>query len=107
MDLKSQATLLNQFLIETKLFWEGEILDGYPEILNQFPAEWLSLLDQLSFDEWFEFECHRPISKLQNTSLQSYLDKIEKLCKLEKAVIPQGLKLEDWAYTDVKFKKTH
>lgn len=107
MELKSQAKLLHDFLLETKSIWEYEVMDYYPNSLEHFNPEWLKILADLSIEKLHLIESKRVIPEIIGSGLDLFIDKLIKLSTIPKANIPAIKALEDWAYIDVKAKKKH
>jgi hypothetical protein len=107
MNFKSQATTLFHFLKKTQNIWDNEVMDHYPESLNQFNPEWIESLRNLTLAELHQLDSKEKLAKLAKTSLQSFLEEIKSLEDIIPAQIPPSVKLEDWAYVDIKEKKKH
>lgn len=107
MELKSQAKQLHDFLKETQKIWEYEIMDYYPESLEHFNPEWLTLLSELNLEQLHQIESKNVIPEIVGSGLDHFITKINQLITVDKIEnIPQK-KLEDWAFIDVKAKKKH
>lgn len=82
-------------------------MNEYPETIDDYPAEWISLLDSLSEQELFDVDCKRPVKKLQGTSFEAFVQSIKDLTDIPNIPLTPELPLEDWAFQGVKKKKRH
>lgn len=111
MNYKSHSLSLAKYIESTKSIWSCEVMNEYPQSINAYDPKWLEELAALSADELFDFDCKRPVAKLNDSKLMSFLNPLLQLCQLhslemdsEKKRVPQ---LENWAYQGVKKKKRH
>lgn len=107
MDFKSQANKISQFLKKHENIWRYEILDNYPASLTVAEESWINDLLSLSVKEWHEFESNRHLKTGHSLELHQFLKEIIELTSIDHLSIKHEQELEDWAYTDVKYKKRH
>jgi len=107
MELKSQAKLLQDFLLETQKIWEYEIMDYYPKSLEHFNPQWLEILANLPLEKLHQIESKKVIPEIIGTGLDHWIEKIHTLITVDKITSIPAKNLEDWAYVDVKAKKKH
>ena len=107
MNFKSHAQALSEFLTKYSPIWIEEIMNEYPETINDYPVEWINLLDSLSERELFDVDCKRPVEKLKGTSFEAFTQSIKKLTDIPNIPFSPELPLEDWAFQGVKKKKRH
>lgn len=82
-------------------------MNEYPETIDDYPAEWITLLDSLSEQELFDVDCKRAVKKLQGTSFEAFVQSIKDLTDIPNIPEAPELPLEDWAFQGVKKKKKH
>lgn len=107
MDFKSQASLLNELLINYVSIWNREVMNEYPHTLNDYPKEWIADLDHLSTEELFMIDSKQSFVQLENSGLGHFIERIQKLSFVPQAEDATEIPLEDWAFSGVKFKKRH
>jgi hypothetical protein len=107
MDFKSQACLINEFLIQYSQIWAQEVMDDYPKTIEYYPDDWIQDLAKLSQDELFEIDSKQSFAKIECKSLQSFIETIQKLSFVPKKETQAEIPLEDWAFAGVKHKKRH
>ncbi len=107
MDFKSHALSLAEFLNDTSRMWREEIMNEYPSSLQDYPKEWIDLLDSLSEKELFDIDCKRNVSKIEGSSFHEFILKINSLTQLPFIPKYSELPLENWAFHGVKKKKKH
>jgi hypothetical protein len=107
MDFKSQARLINDFLSKTSLMWSEEVMNGYPQSINNYPKDWLEDLDRLSTRELFEIDSKASFSSIKNSEFLNFLLNIQRLTEVPHLKEFAEVLLEDWAFKGVKFKKRH
>lgn len=107
MDFKSQADQIQKFLARYQQIWQAEVLDGYPISLDYYPSDWINSLWNLPITDLHCFDSKLSVPALQGTSLEAFINEAQELTQIEMAQNISLLPLEDWAWTDVKFKKKH
>ncbi|MBC7713865.1 MAG: methyltransferase [Rhizobacter sp.] len=107
MNFKSHALSLAEFTSKYSPLWNKEIMNEYPESIDDYPREWIDLLDSLTDDELFDVDCKRPVEKLKGTSFETFVQTIKTLSDIPKITPVPELPLEDWAFQGVKKKKRH
>lgn len=107
MNFKSHAQTLAAFTQKYSSIWKKEIMNEYPETLEDYPVEWINLLESLSPEELYDVDCKRNVAKIQGTSFHEFTKEIEQLSRID--FIPESpeIPLEDWAFQGVKKKKRH
>ncbi len=106
MDFKSQALEISSFLKIYQSIFEIEVMDHYPISLENYNQEWVNDLKKLTDLELFDFLLDTYSNKITSPSFLNFLEETKKL-KAILAYCPTPKKLEDWAYTDMKYKKRH
>ena len=107
MNFKSHAQALSEFLTKYSPIWIEEIMNEYPETINDYPVEWITLLDSLNEQELFDVDCKRSVEKLKGSSFEAFVQVIKELTDIPKIPFSPELPLEDWAFQGVKKKKRH
>lgn len=107
MNLKSHALSLAEFAREYAPLWSVEIMNEYPESINDYPREWIDLLSSLNEKELFDVDCKRTVEKIKGTSFQAFMQSIKELSDIPTIPDVPELPLEDWAFQGVKKKKRH
>jgi hypothetical protein len=107
MKFKSHALTLAQFVDKYAPLWSEEIMNEYPQTINDYPSEWIELLDTLTPEELYQVDCKVQIKKIEGTSFQLFMQDIKELSFVESIVDEAELPLEDWAFNGVKKKKRH
>lgn len=107
MNFKTHAKSLAEFLHPYSPIWREEIMNAYPQTIQDYPLEWIQLLDTLSVEELFDVDCKRPVEKIQNTSLNEFIQTIKKLTEIEFIPDSPEYPLEAWAFHGIKKKKKH
>lgn len=107
MEFKSHALSLAEFASKYSALWKKEIMNEYPETIDDYPREWIDLLDQCDDQELFDVDCKRPVEKLQGTSFALFVQTIKDLSLVPSIESHPELPLEDWAFQGVKKKKRH
>lgn len=107
MNFKSHALSLAEFALQYSPLWSVEIMNEYPESINDYPREWIDLLSSLTEQELFDVDCKRPVEKLKSTDFEAFMQSIKNLSDIPKIPDMPELPLEDWAFQGVKKKKRH
>jgi hypothetical protein len=111
MNFKSHALSLAKIIEETKPLWSCEVMNEFPQSIEDYQTKWLEELGQCTDDELFDFDCKRNVDKLSQSTLEEFLKPVRELCQLEEfSPDPVSLPLaplENWAYQGVKKKKRH
>lgn len=107
MDTKSQATKLNSFLRNYTLMWNDEIMNAYPQSIENYPQEWIELLNSLSESELYAVDCKQVIPKIKDSSFAQFINCLNELSALPQIEDSPEIPLEDWAFNGVKKKKRH
>lgn len=107
MNFKSHALSLAEFASKHSPMWSVEIMNEYPESINDYPQDWITLLDSLSEQELFDVDCKRPVEKIKGTSFDLFMQTIKTLSAIPFTPEVPELPLEDWAFQGVKKKKRH
>ena len=107
MNFKSHAQALSEFITKYSPIWVEEIMNEYPETINDYPSDWIALLDTLTEQELFDVDCKRPVEKLKGSSFEAFMQAIKDLTDIPNIPFSPELPLEDWAFQGVKKKKRH
>ncbi len=107
MDFLAKSRELRLFLAPFKKIFETEVLNIYPNGIDDYQEEWLCELEMLSEKELFELECRRPLEQLRGSSFGKHLDNVSELVKIPANCSQAANTFEDWAFVDVKHKKKH
>lgn len=107
MNYKSHAQSLAELIVLYSPLWREEIMNEYPESLNDYPSAWIKLLDTLSEKELFDIDCKRHVAKIEGSSFHEFLKKLKDLTDLPFITKYPELPLENWAFHGVKKKKKH
>ena len=107
MNFKSHALSLAEFTSQYAPLWSKEIMNEYPYSIDDYPREWIDLLDSLNSNELFDVDCKRPVEKIKGTSFEAFMQTIKKLTDVPVIQPLPELPLEDWAFQGVKKKKRH
>jgi hypothetical protein len=107
MNFKSHALALSEFITKYSPIWIEEIMNEYPETIDDYPNEWIDLLDTLSEQELFDVDCKKSVEKLKGSSFEAFVQDIKELTNIPNIPFSPELPLEDWAFQGVKKKKRH
>ena len=107
MNFKSHAFELSEFLIKYSPIWIEEIMNEYPETINDYPTDWIEQLNSLNEQELFDVDCKRFVAKLKGSSFEAFIQSAMALTDIPKIPETPELPLEDWAFQGVKKKKKH
>lgn len=107
MEMKSQALLLQTFLGRYTSMYNHEIMNEYPESLESYPPEWISLLDTLTEVELYSIDCKKSIDQIKGSGFGSFMEEAKSLCSLSFIPDLPQIPLEDWAFNGIKKKKRH
>lgn len=107
MNFKSHALSLSEFIKKYSPLWIEEIMNEYPETINDYPKEWIDQLDSLTPQELFDVDCKRPVEKLKGTSFEAFVQTIKELTEVPEIAYAPEVPLEDWAFNGIKKKKRH
>jgi hypothetical protein len=107
MNFKSQAKKLQDFLLKTAPMWREEIMNEYPQTIDDYPREWIDILESLSPDELYQVDCKIIPSKIQGSSFHQFVQTISELTAVENIPETPEYPLEMWAFYGVKKKKRH
>lgn len=105
--LRQKLSDLKKLLDRYPQIWKREVLNFYPQSLNDYPEEWVNALSNLSQEELWKIDSHIDYSPIEGTSLYDYILGIRKLIQVESNEDFKELSLPDWAYIKVKNKKKH
>lgn len=107
MNFKSHAQSLGEFVQKYSSIWKKEIMNEYPNTIEDYPKEWIDLLDSLSPEELYDVDCKRDVPKIHGTSFHKFIQEIESLSQVDSIPDSPEIPLEDWAFQGVKKKKRH
>ena len=107
MNFKSQAQKLSELIQLTSPIWRDEIMNTYPESLEHYPSDWLSLLDSLSEEELFAVDSKIIIEKIKGSGLVDLMQTVLELTEISEIESIPEIPLEDWAFNGIKKKKRH
>lgn len=107
MNFKSHALSLARFIDQYAPLWREEIMNEYPATIEDYPSEWIAILDSLDSHELYEVDCKRPVAKLAGSSFLDFMQEIKELSHIESIESLPELPLENWAFHGVKKKKRH
>ncbi len=107
MNFKSHAQTLAEFIQKYSSIWKKEIMNEYPETIDDYPIEWINLLDSLSPQELYDVDCKCDVPKIHGTSFHEFMQEIQSLSQVESIPDSPEVPLEDWAFQGVKKKKRH
>lgn len=107
MNFKSHAQSLAEFIDKYSCIWKKEIMNEFPETIEDYPVEWINLLDSLSPQELYDVDCKRNVAKIHGSSFHEFTKLIEELSIVEFIPETAEIPLEDWAFQGVKKKKRH
>lgn len=107
MNLKSQALAISEFISQYTPMWIEEIMNEYPHSINNYPNDWILLLDSLSPDELYAVDGKEIIEKIKGSDFANFMQNALNLSKLPQITKSAEISLEDWAFNGVKKKKKH
>lgn len=107
MNFKEHFNRLTAFLSQYYDIWSKELLEDYPEVMDDFDPSWLESLRSLSKEELWKFDCFSDTTNIKNESLIEMVQTLKELTKLSKFSDYPKKKFPDWAFRKVKEKKRH
>ncbi len=111
MERKSQALMLNEFLLKYSPMWSNEIMNEFPDSMEFYPKEWIDLLSNLNQEELFAIDCKdltpQVLGKICKSSFYNFVLEAIGLSSIAQVSIQSIPKFENWAYNGIKLKKRH
>ena len=107
MNFKEHFNRLTTFLTQYYDIWSKELLEDYPEVMDDFDPAWLDSLRSLSKEELWRFDCFSDKSAIKDQSLVKMIDELKELIELSKFSDYPTKDFPDWAFRKVKEKKRH
>jgi hypothetical protein len=107
LNFKEHFNRLTTFLDQYYDIWSKELLEDYPEVMDDFDPAWLDELRSLSKEDLWKFDCFSDTSKIKNESLIQMVEGLKNLTELDKFSKYPTKSFPDWAFRKVKEKKRH
>ncbi|WP_127717371.1 methyltransferase [Halobacteriovorax sp. HLS] len=107
MNFKEHFDRLTHYLAPYRNFWAKELLEDYPEVMEDYDPQWLDYLRGLTKEQLWRFDCFGDTSFVTHKDLKEMVDGLGQLTKLEKFADYDKKDFPDWAFRKVKEKKRH
>jgi hypothetical protein len=90
-------------------FWQHEVLQRYPESLEEYPSDWVSALRSLSADQLYDLERNTLSTSLASGELQDFISQMRSLSEIPLAPSTSAEKIEnpELVFMRIKGKKRH
>jgi SAM-dependent methyltransferase len=107
LNFKEHFNRLTSFLAPYRDIWSKELLEDYPDVMQDFDPLWLEEMRALPKEDLWRLDCQGDTSKLKNSSLKEMIEGLSELTKLENFETYETKSFPDWAFRKVKEKKRH
>lgn len=107
MNYRQRFLEISEFLNTHKKLWEGEVILHYPEITQNYPKDWIEMLESLDEETLWKVDCLSDFNLIGDSEMGQWMSEIHQLAKVDPIVPPKTEDLPDWAFNKVKGKKRH
>jgi len=107
MDYKSHFNQIHKFLSQHIRIWHDEVLNFYPNSIQEYNKDWIEELKSLSeYDQWL-IDCKNDPSALNQGPFKDFILKAKAVTRIGDHKNEELEKLPAWAFNKVKDKKRH